>query len=288
MSLRDALLAAIGRQFFRDRLLAKTTPWAHVHRAADKYRPQVQALTAAAFEKGRAKASRLALKRALEHKSETDVLSIASGAITATQHALSKSLEPVLFDTMVASATATAKVLKRHLKISAALRSAAPNPKIKGFEFDATNPQAVEWIKQHAADTIDSISETTRQAIRDAVEAAFEDQFDVDQLAGEIEDVLGDGSGDRAEEIARTETMRASNEGQQALWDQAVDDGLLTGTEEQVWIVTPDDRLCPICEPLEDERAPLDGTFTVDGEEIDGPPAHPNCRCVLGLVAAGE
>jgi hypothetical protein len=72
------------------------------------------------------------------------------------------------------------------------------------------------------------------------------------------------GDPERAELIARTETMRASNEGQQEAWDQAVEEGLLTGNEQQEWIVTPDDRLCPSASPSTASRrhwaAPLKPT----------------------------
>jgi SPP1 gp7 family putative phage head morphogenesis protein len=116
------------------------------------------------------------------------------------------------------------------------------------------------------------------------VEASFEEQFDVDELADKIGDLIGDDA--RAETIARTETMRASNQGQQELWAQAEDAGLLTGKEEQEWIVTPDDRLCPICEPMDGVTAPMGGSFRLNtGEVVDGPPAHPNCRCTIALSA---
>jgi SPP1 gp7 family putative phage head morphogenesis protein len=87
----------------------------------------------------------------------------------------------------------------------------------------------------------------------------------------------------RAETIARTETMTASNQGQLELWQQAVDEGQLTGTEEKEWIVTDDTKLCPICEPFAGQRVPMTGSFSADGLEIDAPPAHPNCRCTIGL-----
>jgi SPP1 gp7 family putative phage head morphogenesis protein len=103
----------------------------------------------------------------------------------------------------------------------------------------------------------------------------------VDELADEIADLIGDPA--RAETIARTEVQRASNQGQIEAWDQATDEGLLTGTETKEWIVTPDDRLCPICEPLDGQNVPMDGTFDADGAQVDGPPAHPNCRCTLGI-----
>lgn len=173
-----------------------------------------------------------------------------------------------------------ANALKKRLRATRAatgFRTAV----IKGWAYDSTNPKAVDWIKEHAGETIDGISDDTREQIRDAVEAAFEEQYDVDELASEIEDIIGDP--ERAEVIARTETMRASNEGQLEAWDQATEAGLLTGDEQKEWIVTPDDRLCPICEPMEGATAGLSDDFNVDGDHIDAPPAHPRCRCTVGL-----
>lgn len=97
----------------------------------------------------------------------------------------------------------------------------------------------------------------------------------------------------RAETIARTETIAASNEGQQELWRQARETGVLTGTERRIWIVTPDDRLCEACLSMGNahgdvERSVgLDEEFDDEGGEFDPvlvPPLHPNCRCAVGLV----
>lgn len=55
----------------------------------------------------------------------------------------------------------------------------------------------------------------------------------------------------RARTIARTETIRAANEGQLELWRQAQEQGQLGLDEARVWIVTPDDALCPICKALD-------------------------------------
>jgi SPP1 gp7 family putative phage head morphogenesis protein len=156
------------------------------------------------------------------------------------------------------------------------------DPGIGGFAFDRTNPNAVEKVREQAADLIKGISETTREQIKDLVEQAFTDpDMDVHSLADEIDAIIDDP--DRAETIARTEVMSAANEGQLEAWDQAKEDGLLTGAEQKEWIVTPDDRLCPVCEPMDGETVPIDEDFDVDGDLLDGPPAHPNCRCTLGL-----
>lgn len=90
----------------------------------------------------------------------------------------------------------------------------------------------------------------------------------------------------RAETVAHTESMRASNEGQSALWDQATEVGLLTGDEQKAWIATPDKHVCPICADMEGVTVGLDEPFDFDGEEVDVPPGHPNCRCTIGLVGA--
>lgn len=81
--------------------------------------------------------------------------------------------------------------------------------------------------------------------------------------------------------IARTETIKASNEGQNQLWKQASQQGLLPRNAKRVWLAAGDERTCPICSELDGKTAPLNGSF--EGK-FDGPPAHPACRCTTGLA----
>ena len=46
----------------------------------------------------------------------------------------------------------------------------------------------------------------------------------------------------------------------------------------KIWQVTPDDILCDICANLDGEKRLLNEAFSIG---VDGPPAHPNCRCAL-------
>lgn len=200
--------------------------------------------------------------------------------MVASARALTPTLTQLLTDIQNASGQASAKALQKQLRNG--IRANADNASIKGFKFDRTNPKAMQWVKDHALETIDSISQTTRDQIEALIETSFEGEIDVHDLADKIDVLIGDEA--RAETIARTETMDASNEGQQEAWDQAVEEGLLKGDENQVWIISNDERLCPICASLEDQLAPLGEIFTSDeGDEFDGPPAHPRCRCTLGL-----
>ncbi len=91
--------------------------------------------------------------------------------------------------------------------------------------------------------------------------------------------------------IARTELIRASNEGQQGLWLEAKNQGFLTGEEKRVWLVTLDESLdTHICEPLMERKAGLNEPFVhpVTGATYMNPPTHPNCRCAVGLKAPEE
>ncbi len=80
----------------------------------------------------------------------------------------------------------------------------------------------------------------------------------------------------RANTIARTETLRAANDGARDAWQAGVADGLLNPDAQMVWIVTEDDDLCDDC-------VEMDGQV-MDVTE-DGPPLHPNCRCTVGIAA---
>ena len=98
----------------------------------------------------------------------------------------------------------------------------------------------------------------------------------------------------RAETIARTETIAASSAGQSELWQQFADKGLIDAEQTvRVWIITPDDRLCDICEAiptLNPDGVGLDEPFLTPEGPVDDPPAHPRCRCATGLefTAADE
>lgn len=145
------------------------------------------------------------------------------------------------------------------------------------MRFDARNPAVVAWAKRHAGELITAILTTTLERIRLASEE-FQDDGDWDFYHDRIMAAVGDEA--RADLIARHETMLAANEGQRQGWGQAVEAGLLAKDAQRVWITTPDERLCPVCEPLEGKTATLDGEYD-DG--IEGPPAHVQCRCTEGI-----
>jgi hypothetical protein len=141
--------------------------------------------------------------------------------------------------------------------------------------FNVADQNAVDWADQHAGELIDGITETTRQDIADAIAGAL-DGGDIGSAYQDILDAVG--NEDRADMIARTETMDAANSGLAQSWSQAADAGLLSGNELKEWIATS--GACDDCEYMDGEQVPLDDDFSIG----DDPPAHPNCRCTLGIA----
>ena len=94
----------------------------------------------------------------------------------------------------------------------------------------------------------------------------------------------------RAENIARTEIARAMSSGQLEVWEQMQAQGLLPSNVMRTWIVSFDERLCRLCEPMNGITAAIDGTWlTTNGILVRVPTdIHPQCRCTSGLVFVDE
>jgi hypothetical protein len=89
----------------------------------------------------------------------------------------------------------------------------------------------------------------------------------------------------RAENIARTETVRALNQGQLQAWKGLAADGNLPVTVKRVWIAAPSERTCPVCIGLGSlPPVGLNEPFKSSDGVFMAPPAHPSCRCSMGIV----
>ena len=73
----------------------------------------------------------------------------------------------------------------------------------------------------------------------------------------------------RATLIARTETLRAHNEGRKVFYRQV-------GVTKVKWLTADDERTCKICRPLDGK------VFGID--EVEELPRHPGCRCTCLAV----
>lgn len=82
-------------------------------------------------------------------------------------------------------------------------------------------------------------------------------------------------SSGHAEQIAVTELTRAEAQFSEALSSRLTEQGV---SSQIRWLTSEDERVCPICYPL-DGKLKKDGGWMSKGGQISGPPAHPNCRC---------
>lgn len=85
----------------------------------------------------------------------------------------------------------------------------------------------------------------------------------------------------RMETISRTETQRALNGAQVKVWQSMIEEGALSPSAVRYLVVHKDERLCPVCGPLNGRVASLKpgGGYETKIGFFAFPPFHPNCRC---------
>lgn len=245
-----------------------------VHAAADQHLEVLLTTMTQALAYGRTAVDWPALKKAVAGRDQRGAERAVAGAASALQARLRKVLPAVLLPVLISGGDAGLGILLRQKLRAAYVRPTTLAPRMR---FDGKNEEAQAWAREHAAELARDLSETTRHDIAEALVDAFE-SGNMGDLEERITLAVGDEA--RAELIARTEVMKAANEGQRQAWNQAVDEGLLEGNERRVWIAT-EGSACPICEELDGKTAKLGEEYPDPGG--DGPPQHPNCRCSEGI-----
>lgn len=81
----------------------------------------------------------------------------------------------------------------------------------------------------------------------------------------------------RAQSIARTELAYGYNAGAYGATKDAQAQGYI-GDCKKVWLTAFDERVCPICSQMDDEKRNMDEMFS-NGKML--PPGHPQCRCAV-------
>ena len=157
-----------------------------------------------------------------------------------------------------------------------------------GISFDPAviNTEALNWARNFSTEWAQKLTETTRKQLQEAMSAFIQTPgMTIGDITRLIEPSFG---AVRSEMIAITEVTRAysmgTNETQRLL--QAETPELETML---VWNTMQDERVCPICGPLEGApksewssvlQGPLETGVNIGQLDVsDGPPAHPRCRC---------
>lgn len=189
-----------------------------------------------------------------------------------------------------------------------------------GGAFDPLDTEVQRWIRTNGARQVTQISGGSRRAIQNIIAEMIKSGESASRAARQIRDVIGltipqqkallnqraamveAGAtktviertlatraermlGERAFAIARNESFIAVAQGRQMYWDQLVDRGILDPTTLRKWITAEDERVCPICRPMNNQVRGLKESFAKGGGGITlTTPAHVTCRCSVILI----
>lgn len=135
--------------------------------------------------------------------------------------------------------------------------------------FGLKDQRLVDYFSEYSNLIIDSVDKYTKEWIASKIQQG-KDQgmtpFEIMQL------LIDEGKGItalRAERIVLTETANAMK----VIENEAAS---RYGITEMIWHTSLDERVCPICLPLEGERKKIGDVYSGG---YDGPPAHVSCRC---------
>lgn len=158
-------------------------------------------------------------------------------------------------------------------------------------EFMVTAPIR-ETIEQTTRRMATKYNDDTLTRLNDTLAEGIQAGEGIGKLKDRVSSVFDDVEGYRAERIARTETLHASNEATAWAYRQT---GYVT---QKAWAVNP--GACAECSDFDGKTVPLDDDFLGLGEThtftdengdeqeivntydtVEEPPLHPNCRCTI-------
>lgn len=186
-----------------------------------------------------------------------------------------------------------------------------------GFAFNAKNREAQRIARDYGAAQIDLIDTETKKAVRTIIQWSIREGIAPRDAAKLIKEAVGLNRPQilalidyerrlppemptavklkaykkykaklvrrRAMMIARTEVIDALNMGAEVAWKQAQGQGLLGKGAKKEWLTTPVGA-CKICSALNGQNVKIGGKFQTPRGAVNGPTAHPNCRCGLAPV----
>jgi hypothetical protein len=263
-------------------------PWRTVHRIADRHVRRFVDPFILSVGAARAKVTVEAVERSMAIGTPTRLLTDLFDDMT-----IAKAAEPAELAQQVYQEIISGTVTSMVDYVEATLGQ--PAALIAG-QFDVTNPYVLRAAQRLTADLIQGVSAESKAAVRQIIFESVRDGVApadaaklirqtvgltsrqaaqvsryrtglltggrsvtvADRLSGRLSDRL---LRQRAVTIARTETMRASNVGQQAMWSAMRDAGVVGNDFGQRWMTTTDDRLCGRCAPMNGQTVQLGYLF---------------------------
>jgi len=162
-----------------------------------------------------------------------------------------------------------------------------------GIAFDIRNPAVIDFIRDYTYKFAEKIGATTVEGVRELVARAEEEGWAIPELQRQLTELYDGWSEARAELIARSETIRASNAG-------ARESYRIAGVQRLKWWTHEDDRRCDWCASMHGVTIGITESFWRQGdrmtvtdaegnervmkfdyETVNHPPLHSACRCFV-------
>lgn len=135
------------------------------------------------------------------------------------------------------------------------------------------DPNAINYISEYTFENINGLNNDLVEKLRGELQRAFMTGEGVGQIKSRVSKIF-DLASNRAEAIARTEALRASNTGKILAYQKS---GVIG---QKKYLAALDHRTSPLCKRLHGQVKSLDEPFVDPDGEWEGnvPPAHVNCR----------
>lgn len=144
-----------------------------------------------------------------------------------------------------------------------------------GIEYAKAVTDAARWAKENAGKLVKKIDSETTDLVRQVVAQVADGTLSGDDAVAMLVPHFGEA---RAQMIAATETTRAQQQAKEIYRSELEARGLRVHMR---WLAAEDERMCEICASLDHT---LEDIWRLQFPE--GPPAHPNCRCVTVIEVA--
>lgn len=195
----------------------------------------------------------------------------------------------------------------------------------ESIAFSLTNPEAVNFLEAYGGEMVTNITPGMRDAIRVALQQAYEQGLTPAQAAKKIRESIGltkpqmiqrqnlidamlEGGAtqaqvddfigkwtekkirERAKLIAQNELVEAGNAGQEMLWDQAQAEGYIDPKKaKKVWITTSGDKVCKYCAPMDGVEVGINEQWQTGLGAVSRPSqTHVHCHCVMAMNVRGS
>lgn len=138
------------------------------------------------------------------------------------------------------------------------------------------SPDYAKIIAKNVEEFVTSVVGTDKEKLSNLLAEGLKEGQSIAEIERLIRSSFSDYKKNQSEKVARTEILRASNEG---TLDAFKASDVVVGKQ---WLTAMDDRVDPECADLNGKIVELEGNFfKTDYGTGETPPLHPNCRCDL-------